>query len=90
MSEILLSLRRRLDKIDEQIARRKLCDELANCNCQNPRIIVHFSKNEEREIVSCPAHDVSRLERVIHVHFVSPDRDLAEKQLNDVDQFSET
>jgi hypothetical protein len=78
MSDTLSSLRRRLDKIDEQIAARKRRDKLVNCDCQEVRIVVHSSENHEEEeetrVQPCPVHGFGRLEHVIDVRFVSPDQ----------------
>jgi len=88
MSETLSSFRRRLDKVDEQIASRKRRNELAKCNCESPRIIVHFSQTEQKNVEPCPVHGFDRLEHVIPVRFVSPDGPSDGKQLNCADTTS--
>jgi len=71
MSDTLSSLRRRLDKIDEQIAVH-----------HDPHLLAvavnHSSENHEEEeetrVQPCPVHGFGRLEHVIDVRFVSPDQ----------------
>lgn len=79
--------------MDEQIAARKRRDELVNCDCQEVRIVVHFVdspvKEETGGVRPCPVHGFDRLEDVIRVGFVNPNRDLTGQQLNGIDQTSE-
>jgi len=92
MSDTISSLKRRLDKIEKEAAARKLRDELANCDCQEVRIVVHHSENHEEEEETCgrpcPVHGLDRLEHVIHVRFREPDEAFRRQTLSEIRQSS--
>jgi hypothetical protein len=77
MSGKLSSLRKRLDKLEQRMADRELCAELANCTCKRmPHVtLANPCQPEQFEAelnLSCPAHGSRRLGRILRIGFVKP------------------
>lgn len=76
MSGKLSSLRKRLAKVERDLADRARREEYANCNC---REMTHAMPGEEEEFeaemnLPCPSHGFRRLGRIMRIVFVNPDR----------------
>jgi len=75
MSERLSSLRRRLRKIEQQLAANARRNGLANCNCDETKFVVVYS-DEEREAVRNvrrPAHGCRRIGGIVYMRLLGPD-----------------
>jgi hypothetical protein len=75
MSGTLSGLRRRLAKVEQQMADQAQRAELANCTCKHtPDVTIAVLPEEfEAEMnLPCPAHGFRRLGRIMRIVFVEP------------------
>jgi hypothetical protein len=83
----LLSLRKRLGKVEQQVAdRARREEEFAHCICGSATVAVPGQEEEfeAKMNVPCPSHGFRKLGRIIKVVFVNPDR--TEKDSSRLDQ----
>lgn len=73
MSEKLSSLRKRMAKLERNVADIAHREKLVNCNCQELTIAQDHQPEEfEREMnLPCPSHGLRRLGKIIHIVSVS-------------------
>jgi hypothetical protein len=74
----LSSLRKRLDKLEQEQADRAKVEELANCNCPELKSAVSFlafcpEQFEEEINKTCPVHGLRRFGEIAIMDFVNPD-----------------
>ncbi len=82
----LLSLRKRLGKVEQQVADRARREEFAHCICGGVTVAIPGQEEEfeAKMNVPCPSHGFRKLGRIIKVVSVKPDR--TEKDSSRLDQ----
>jgi len=74
MSERLAAYRRRLAKVERQLAVIARRSELANCNCdKTTRVVVWSEELEAVRNVRCPAHGFRRIGVIAVIEYIGPD-----------------
>jgi hypothetical protein len=86
MSAKLSSLRKRLDKLEQEQADRARREELADCNCPELKSAVSFlavcpRKFEEEINTTCPVHGLRRFGKIVIMDFVNLDGTSGERAI---------
>jgi len=79
MSERLAAYRRRLAKVEQQLATIAWRKVLANCTCDETKFVIVHSEEEQKAVLSvpCPAHGHRRIAGAVLIEYMGRPQDRA-------------